>query len=96
MLFAEWLLILETVLAGYADMSDADKAKETRLLSNLIDIESILDRSRGIVPGGVDISRRLEGLLDTTRSLINTFPADAYKAVVESQIRRKQQIAGLR
>ncbi len=93
MLFAVWLLELDGFVDVYAGKI-GDEFTDHHTLANLMNLESILDRSRGIAHDN-DVSRELTALLDKTRALINTFSDDEYRAVAEGQVSRTKRLAGL-
>lgn len=93
MLFAQWLLELDGFVDLYAGKT-GDEFTDYRTLSNLMDLESILDGSRGIAHDS-EVLRKLTMLLEKIRSLINRFSDDEYRTVAEGQVRRKKNLARL-
>lgn len=87
--FGAWLLELEKLVAV---SSSTEEEKRVRL-SNFIDLESILDRSRSLGFESGDL-KQLTRLLDTIRMEINTYPSDEYRRAAIDQIQRKRRLLG--
>lgn len=92
--FGAWLLELEKVLTERASASADGEVR----LANLIDLESILDRSRILAndmrESEPDALRRLTILLDKVRNEINQYPEDVYQKEVRNQLSRKRLLTG--